>query len=391
MKRVFDNQTKSENLFTDENGTVSLGKLENILSVNASYAGNVVASKVLDNKQVDMPRSYTICEGEDLVLPSRGLALSEDNFELIQSDSRFGGTLGSSFNKIKAEGTNIVLTDLSVGVYSLIYKTPCELARIGINVLKAKRWENSPLMIDIDNQLLNVDSECRFLNIQNISTEGANLNIDISSNDVSNAVVHVMGYNFSPVLADLMSDRLNGTTSHMNPQSFNISQTKNIYISGKNLGDEMNYVLDRKNKKNFIGNTLKKPSILLHRKFIRETTEDEEKLKTETQFDRSSLTNGAMAPMSRCYAGDVKMMKCKKESRHRVGGGYGFEDYNKSDLIQANYEYISESGLTLSNLKPNENGQVQIPLQSLGSYSKLVVFVSDTYGHVMAKHSLQPT
>ena len=147
-------------------------------------------------------------------------------------------------------------------------------------------------MIESTDSLTSVSGELRFINIVDFSVVDNDLSINISGNDLNNTVVHVFGYNHSPVLADHMNDLVARTTSTRLNHSFNIARTNNIYISGKNLGDEMNYVLDRKNKKNFIGNTLKKPSILLHRKFIRETTEDEENLKTETNFDMHTMSRG---------------------------------------------------------------------------------------------------
>ena len=59
--------------------------------------------------------------------------------------------------------------------------------------------------------------------------------------------------------------------------------------------------------------------------------------------------------------------------------------------MYVNYEYVSDSGLTLANLKPNADGKVNISLTQLNKYSKFVVFASDTFGHVMAKHNLQAT
>ncbi len=40
----------------------------------------------------------------------------------------------------------------------------------------------------------------------------------------------------------------------------------------------MCYVIDRKNQKKFIGNTLEKPNILLKRTFVRDTNFDKENL-----------------------------------------------------------------------------------------------------------------
>lgn len=246
-----------------------------------------------------MPSNYSICVGEDLVIPSRALELNKENFSLVQEDYQSGGILKDSFELIKAEGNNIVLSGLSEGDYSLTFNTKTGREIIGINVLKANRWESSELFLETKDELRSSEGELRFISVQNFGIQGSSLSLEICSNDLENTVVHVMGYNFNPVFADYISDKVGQTTSKRRRNAYPIARTNNIYISGKNLGDEMNYVLDRKNKRNFIGNTLKKPSILLHRKFIRETTEDEEKLKNATNFDESTMSRGMEE--ERCY------------------------------------------------------------------------------------------
>lgn len=44
-----------------------------------------------------------------------------------------------------------------------------------------------------------------------------------------------------------------------------------LYLNNRKLGEEYTYVLDRKTKQRFIGNTLDRPQILLKRTFVRDT------------------------------------------------------------------------------------------------------------------------
>lgn len=323
IKRLFDSSTTNETVYTDSNGQIELGPLENISSVNGQYNGKSLATKIIDTGRVDMPTSYSICVGEDLVIPSRSLALNKENFSLVQEDYQNGGILKDCFGLIKTEGDDIVLSGLEEGDYSLTYNAPSGRDIIGINVLKANRWESSELFLETKDELRSSEGELRFISVQNFNVQGSNLSLQICSNDLENTVVHILGYNFNPVLADFISDQLSATTSKRRRNTYSIARTSNIFISGKNLGDEMNYVLDRKNKKNFIGNTLKKPSILLHRKFIRETTEDEEKLKSETNFDASTMSRGMAREMA---SGEMYSMKrmAYDDGRYDRGGSYGF-------------------------------------------------------------------
>lgn len=52
------------------------------------------------------------------------------------------------------------------------------------------------------------------------------------------------------------------------------------------------------------------------------------------------------------------------------------------------YEYISESGLILENLRPDANGVVRVPLNQLKGYSQLTIFAADVYGTDTATYLL---
>lgn len=59
-------------------------------------------------------------------------------------------------------------------------------------------------------------------------------------------------------------------------ESFELSSNSNVYLSEKSLSDEVKYVLERKRKNTFMGNTLDKPSSLLKRHFVKVTQQDQE-------------------------------------------------------------------------------------------------------------------
>ena len=85
----------------------------------------------------------------------------------------------------------------------------------------------------------------------------------------------------------------------------------------------------------------------------------------------------------------MKQMSYNERSSRTAG--HGFYDYQQDFRIFANCEYITESGLTIANLKPDQNGKIDISVTQLGNYSNFVVFASDTFGHVIAKKYVQPT
>ena len=63
-------------------------------------------------------------------------------------------------------------------------------------------------------------------------------------------------------------------TQQISPVSFGLK--KSTVLNNKTLGDETCYIIDRKDKPKFIGNTLEKPQILLKRTEVRDTNFDQE-------------------------------------------------------------------------------------------------------------------
>ena len=73
---------------------------------------------------------------------------------------------------------------------------------------------------------------------------------------------------------------------------------KSSYLSNKQLGDELCYVLQRQEQPKFMGNTLEKPQLLLKKTEVRETT-----------FTQESLSSGEGFKAG----GDEKKPKSKKK------------------------------------------------------------------------------
>lgn len=68
--------------------------------------------------------------------------------------------------------------------------------------------------------------------------------------------------------------------SNRNPQwiTYTKNKVENKFFSDGRLDDELVYVHNWKKKKNYMGNTLEKPGMILKRKKVKDTIEDEEKV-----------------------------------------------------------------------------------------------------------------
>ena len=297
MSRTTDFKVQNLTVDTDKNGVVVLGDLENIesLQLKGKFGEQVWKVSNFYTSSLNLKNdAFRICEGEDLVLPSLSQKVDKTlpvSYELLRLDMSNQYLLDCS-KKVIAEGQKIVIQGLKKGNYRLTYFLRDTLLNIRIMVLEAKRWKHSNLMIEHAFHLDHVTGELNFLNIDAVEQKGDHLEIQTTSNDASNVTVHIMGHLNTPVTIGYMEEQLRATRSQATTTKYELNKVNNQFVNGRVLGDEMKYVFDRQNKPAKIGNTLEKPSLLLHRKFIRETVDNEEVLNDGDNFDESKIETG---------------------------------------------------------------------------------------------------
>src|SRR6185312_3888163 len=82
------------------------------------------------------------------------------------------------------------------------------------------------------------------------------------------ARVHVIASRFLPMRnAFGLFDNVRG----IEPHSFRVPHAESQFLSGRNIGDEYRYILDRRFAKKFPGNMLERPGLLLNPWAMRST------------------------------------------------------------------------------------------------------------------------
>lgn len=143
-----------------------------------------------------------------------------------------------------------------------------------------------------------------------------------------------------------------------------------FYLSGRELGDEYRYVLERRNHKRLPGLLLDKPSLLLNPWARRTTTTDVAHARTGGAF-------GGMpspAPMMSAYAA---------ESYDRGGG--------VADVAFASHDFLPDPPLVVANLVPDASGMITVPRAQLGSATSVTIVVDDPAGTTLRRAHLPET
>src|SRR5688500_7786862 len=79
------------------------------------------------------------------------------------------------------------------------------------------------------------------------------------------------------------------------PRTFDFSRLPCVYTKQKDLGDEHQYIIDRKRAKKYVGNMLTRPSLLLNERVKQDTQFGEDPtLRTGQKIDDAVTANLAM-------------------------------------------------------------------------------------------------
>jgi hypothetical protein len=377
--KSFGNFNFTKELYTDADGISVIGHLEEMKMIQVrSNSGHFNTRTFLLNNytnRTSVTQSYNICEGEQLVVPSMGLSLSRRNFELVQYGSVNRTLLKNCFEDITEEKENsqLVLNNLTPGSYEFTYVTNPPTT-LNIEVHKANRWDSSCYCIELESEIIEIKSETKQLSVGNISTSGDKVSFKVVSNSLQNLRAHVLAYHHHSQLINVLRDRSSRVDVNFAVRSTALPSYYNSFRSNRVLSDEHVYVNERKNKQTFIGNTLDKPSILLHREKVRETKDDEEVLQTGQDFQADKFMDKSRGlHASAAYRrADI------------AGAPYGgAAQLTNSYQIINNLDYLADSGRTFLNLKPDANGVIEIQKSDLQGFSYLLVNVSDNTGNVL--------
>ena len=102
-----------------------------------------------------------------------------------------------------------------------------------------------------------------------------------------------------------------GRVADAEPYQITPKQLTSLYVAGRSIGDEYQYIIDRRYAKKFPGVMVERPSVLLNPWAVRSTEAGRQDPKSETDFSRASDAPDSAADQ----AGGIKMVP--------LGGGIG--------------------------------------------------------------------
>jgi len=360
LKSRFFSNYLTYSVQTDSFGKVQLGQLKDISSVTTQYTWN------LPKNWHSYPKVISAAEGEDVIVPFNdiyGCGLSVKSVSLLEKGAS-GYVVRNCFDKIRLEDGYLKIKDLTQGKYSLCLKDNDSLT-IAINVSKGKKASSFIFgKCRILEQARDVDVQ-----VEAKVTEKA-LKITVH-NSTERTRVHVLASHFLPS-HNVVNSLAQFPLSPLASKQFTTNECR--YLSGRKLGDEYRYILDRKYAKIYAGNTLPRPSMLLNPWAIQDTLTSLEVLRSNEKYGTESLNS--CRSMAACAAPLQSLSRTKPS---------GLQDHN--------LDFLPQGSVVMYNLKVDDNGDITIPLEELkGSGYLRVVAIDDgsaAHVHVFANNGLK--
>ncbi|MEO6593400.1 MAG: hypothetical protein ABIP94_01455 [Planctomycetota bacterium] len=332
-------------LQTDANGRIELGPLSDIESLAFDQAGARVGL-ALHSAHCRLPTVLHGRVGDTLRLPYQGKATtaSRAEFSLL-------GHEHDEFSHLALANGFLELRDLAAGDYRLrLHEAGVEIPVRMTQGARDGEWLiGSTLMLEA--------SPNKPLHLRSVETADGELVVRLA-NATPGTRVHIAATRFQPAF-ELLPD-LQGAPAPL-PLAFGADRAESSYQSGRNLGDEYRYVLERRFQTRFAGNMLHRPSQLLNPWSIDDNSKNE-------ALGLGGKKGGAYKGPSDRMPGDA-----------RPDGSVSYR--RGSAFVEpgtiANLDYLPRGATTLHNLTPDQNGIVRVKLAELGEGQLVHVLALD--------------
>ena len=321
-----DEHTYSQSLHGRAGEPITLPFLRRV-SVSLARPNEKPANEI-DKVAAGEPSAATVTRSDISLLELRGDIFVADRFE-----------------HLSVKNGMLVIDKLPAGDFDLLLKTTGNRIRLRVTagdklgrfVSGKQRQLETPALAP--------------LQIADISVGDDKVMIKLT-NSTKYAHVHLFGTRYVPEYAAYAHLSRVRTAE---PYVFQQTAAGSVYLTGRNIGDEYRYIIDRKYATKFPGNMLERPSLLLNPWAVRSTETGE-----QVAAGGDAFRGGAPAPASAAKRGEAG-----------GGGMMGGADHF------ANLDFLAHASAVLVNLAPDKDGVVTFDRKALGDHQQLHVVAVD--------------
>ncbi|MHC5070783.1 MAG: hypothetical protein ACYTGO_09895 [Planctomycetota bacterium] len=341
-------------LKTDARGRIHLGRLGGIVTVQAAGLPKTVGHWTLRAHGRTYPPAAHGVLGEILRIPYSGTAQETSRAVVSLLEVRDGQFVRDMLDHVGLANGFLELRKLPPGDYSLWLKEARH--EIPVRITAGAHTEGWA----VGRHRLLEGTDCTPLHIAGLRTTADDLRVQLA-NAGREARVHVVATRylapFDPLARLAMPTAGVTTVAVVHPES--------TFHSGREIGDEYRYILDRRFAAKYPGNMLQRPGLILNRWALDEDA--------DTAID---LGGGAGGKWGGRRGGRGRRSHAAPGAASTRGG--------TAPGTFANLEFLPAPAVVVANLRADANGVVSVPLKKLGTGQLLHVLAVDSEDTVYA-------
>ena len=351
-------QSVKTTLQTNDHGRLALGALRDVDWVAATGPEATKHSWHLIEDRHTQYGNIHAAVGETITIPYMSSRELPIHAACSLLEIRGGSFAGDHADNIEVADGYLKIANLPAGDYSLLLKSTGR----HINIRVARGARKLSYILGPSRQLEQRNPQP--LQIDEIDIRDGKIRVQLQGASKF-ARVHVFASRFQPAH---LAFRQFAKVHDVEPLLRRVGSRRSLYKSGRTLGEEEQYILDRQYAKHYPGSMLSRPSLLLNPWDIR-TTE------TGQQSARGGEDFGGEADAENVAAARPGQADSKKSA----SGGF------------SNLDFLGETAPLMLNLVANEEGVVEISRAALGPNHQLQVVAIDPLTTVSRMISLPAT
>ena len=336
-------------LKTDEEGRVRLGALEDILSVSAQAGGIGERQWNLEGGRYSHPSTLHAVAGEEITLPFPDLGEDLERSDFAFFEVRGGVLYRDLFDQAKAAQGAISIPGLGPGDYLAVDRIRGETRRLLVT-----RSESAAFGYSLSRSRHLQKEEALPPDIHSVEEKGGSITVQVERPD-DRTRIHVFATRFLPTLPPFEALQAGPL-----PPLYRVTRGSNdsLYVSGRDIGEEYRYILDRRGAKRFPGNMLPRPGLILNPWALNETETAIEDAEAGEDYKRG---------------GEMKAAKKEKPGAPEPAA----RPRSRQGANSPSLQFFANQAVVLANLEVNEAGVVEIDAESLGDRHHLHIVVAN--------------
>ncbi len=325
-------------LQTAQDGRIQLGSLPGIQSLTVNVPNGVTHTWTPAEDGCTLPQNLNGVAGQALELPFVGKQAKAERDSLSLLEYRGETPARDRFDALAVEDGLLRIQGLGRGDYMLLFRETGRQIRIRM----AEGPQEQGFVLGRSRRLELRNQQA--LQIAAIDTQPDTIEVRLRG-ATPFARVHVFATRYMPAYSAF--NELS-RAAQPEPFAYNTVRPESLYVTGRNIGDEYRYIIDRKFAAKFPGNMLERPGLLLNPWAVRST-------ETGRQEAAGGEAFGAKAEPPRSVAEQAE------SAAAAAAPTAGF----------SSLDFLADASVVLINQVPDDKGVVRIRRDALGPHQQL--------------------